>query len=96
MPGFRSQTLSVSFGRDVRFEREIGADLLIYQDLVALKSAVRAANPRIRDFEASCFDGYYVTGDITADYLSHLAAERDEARGEGDGDFALESRAVAG
>src|SRR2546425_1201665 len=87
----------IATGRsEAEIAHEIGADLLIYQDLAALKSAVRAANPRIRDFEASCFDGYYVTGDITADYLSHLAAERDEARGEGDGDFALESRAVAG
>src|SRR6266508_1382285 len=87
----------IATGRsEAEIAREIGADLLIYQDLAALKSAVRAANPRIRDFEASCFDGYYVTGDITADYLSHLAAERDEARGEDDGDFALESRAVAG
>ena len=87
----------IATGRsEAEIAHEIGADLLIYQELAALKSAIRAANPRIRDFEASCFDGYYVTGDVTADYLSHLAAERDEARGEGDGDFALESRAVAG
>ena len=87
----------IATGRsEAEIAHEIGADLLIYQELAALKSAVRAANPRIRDFEASCFDGYYVTGDVTADYLSHLAAERNEARGEGDGDFALESRAVAG
>ena len=43
---------------------------------------MRAANPRLKEFEASCFDGYYVTGDVTADYLSHLARERDETRGE--------------
>src|ERR1700752_1234890 len=55
---------------------EIGADLLIYQDLEALKRAVRGANPKLKDFDASCFDGYYVTGDVTADYLSHLAQER--------------------
>jgi amidophosphoribosyltransferase len=54
---------------------------------------VRAANPKLKDFDASCFDGYYVTGDVTADYLSHLAQERDEARGEADADLALESRA---
>ena len=45
---------------------------------------MRAANPRLKEFEASCFDGYYVTGDITADYLSHLARERDESRDEAD------------
>jgi len=75
---------------------EIGADLLIYQDLAALKSAVRAANPKIKEFEASCFDGYYVTGDVTADYLSHLAEERPEARGDADSDLALEPGAVVG
>jgi amidophosphoribosyltransferase len=73
----------VATGRtEAEIAREIGADLLIYQDLEALKSAVRAANPALREFEASCFDGRYVTGDVTADYLSHLALERDENRGE--------------
>ena len=42
------------------------------------------------------FDGYYVTGDVTADYLSHLARERHEERGEGDADLAFESRVAAG
>jgi amidophosphoribosyltransferase len=45
---------------------------------------VRAANPRLTEFEASCFDGRYITGDVTADYLSQLAAERHEMRGEDD------------
>ncbi len=35
-------------------------------------------------FEASCFDGKYITGDITADYLSQLACERDVTRGDAD------------
>jgi len=62
--------------------REIGADLLIYQDLEALKRAVRAANPRLTEFEASCFDGKYVTGDVTPEYLAQLAGERHEDRGQ--------------
>ncbi|MEO5765913.1 MAG: amidophosphoribosyltransferase [Casimicrobiaceae bacterium] len=75
----------VATGRnEAEIAREIGADLLVYQDLDALKDAVRAVNPRLSDFEASCFDGKYITGDITADYLSQLAVERDEARGEAD------------
>lgn len=65
--------------------REIGADLLIYQDIEALKTAVRTANPRLAHFEASCFDGCYITGDVTADYLSSLACGREHSRG-GDGD----------
>jgi len=73
----------VASGRtEAEIAREVGADLLIYQELDALKRAVRGANPRLADFEASCFDGRYVTGDITADYLTALAGDRDERRGE--------------
>ncbi|MDD2722277.1 MAG: amidophosphoribosyltransferase [Gallionella sp.] len=55
---------------------EIGADALIYQDLEDLKSAVRKANPAIVDFDASCFDGKYITGDITPQYLNAIEARR--------------------
>jgi amidophosphoribosyltransferase len=80
-----NQSELIATGRsEADVAREIGADLLIYQDLDALKRAVRAVNPKLKEFEASCFDGYYVTGDVTADYLSRLARERDEARGEAD------------
>jgi amidophosphoribosyltransferase len=73
----------VATGRtEAEIAREISADLLIYQDLEALKAAVRAANPALREFEASCFDGRYITGDVTADYLSHLAHERNIDRGD--------------
>jgi len=75
----------VATGRDeAGIAREIGADLLVYQEIDALKRAVRAANPRLAEFEASCFDGRYITGDVTADYLSQLATERHEMRGEDD------------
>ena len=78
----------VATGRtEAEVAKEIGADLLIYQDLDALKTAVRAARRGLEEFEASCFDGKYITGDITADYLSHLAEERDVARGQEDADM---------
>ena len=60
--------------------REIGADALIYQDLEALKDAVRSVNPKLTQFEASCFDGRYVTGDVTSDYLNAVETRRDAAR----------------
>jgi amidophosphoribosyltransferase len=83
----------VATGRtEAEVAREIGADLLIYQDLEALKDAVRLANPSLRNFEASCFDGHYITGDITADYLSHLAVERNEARGQAEADLLEEEK----
>jgi amidophosphoribosyltransferase len=56
--------------------REISADRLIYQDLADLKSAVIKANPALRDFDSSCFDGRYITGDITPEYLNMVEAAR--------------------
>ncbi|MDR1935307.1 MAG: amidophosphoribosyltransferase, partial [Candidatus Accumulibacter sp.] len=56
---------------------EIGADALIYQDLEALKASVREINPRIDIFDCSCFDGRYVTGDITASYLNAIERARE-------------------
>ncbi len=60
----------------------IGADRLIYQSLPDLMDAVRRGNPRIEDFEASVFDGRYVTGDVDADYLTELEARRNDAAKE--------------
>jgi amidophosphoribosyltransferase len=55
----------------------IGADALIYQDVDAMKRVVRALNPRIDGFEASCFDGSYITGDVSAaDFLTMEAQRR--------------------
>ncbi len=59
---------------------EIGADALIYQDLDALKDAIRTTNPRLATFETSCFDGIYVTGDVTSDYLHIIESRRDAQR----------------
>jgi len=56
--------------------RIIGADWLVYQDLSDLVSACRHDNARIEEFDASCFSGEYVTGDVTEDYLGHLVRER--------------------
>jgi amidophosphoribosyltransferase len=59
---------------------EIGADALIYQDLDALIEAIQQVNPKLANFEASCFDGRYVTGDVTADYLHVVETRRDSQR----------------
>src|SRR5438105_2810441 len=68
--------------------REIGADALVYQDLEELKDAVRRANPRLTEFETSCFDGIYITGDITSDYLRDIELRRDAKRDSGEDDTA--------
>ena len=64
--------------------REIGADALIYQDLEDLKDAIRKTNPKLVNFETSCFDGHYVTGDITTDYLRAIENQRDQGRDSGE------------
>lgn len=64
---------------DAEVAELIGADSLIYQDLDALIDCVRRVNPKISRFEASCFNGEYITGDITPEYLASLEARRGEA-----------------
>jgi amidophosphoribosyltransferase len=56
----------------------IGADGLIFQSLPDLIEAVRIANPEIKRFETSVFDGNYVTNDIDQDYLNRLDQMRSD------------------
>jgi amidophosphoribosyltransferase len=56
--------------------RAIGADAVFYQDLASLIEDVRACNPAIRSFDCSCFDGNYITGDVSSDYLAGVEASR--------------------
>jgi amidophosphoribosyltransferase len=59
--------------------RFIGADALIYQDVDAMKRVVKALNPKLDGFEASCFDGHYITGDVSeASSAPRTAASDDE------------------
>ena len=60
--------------------REIGADKIIYQDLADLKASVSKANPNITNFDSSCFDGKYITGDINAAYLDAIEARRSNGK----------------
>ena len=55
----------------------IGADKLIYLDLEDLISVAREGNKTIEKFEASVFDGRYVTGNENA-YLAQVALLRNE------------------
>jgi amidophosphoribosyltransferase len=59
--------------------QEIGADWLIYQELSDLIEAVQEGNPDILHFDTSCFDGQYVTGDVTPGFLQALADVRGDA-----------------
>ncbi len=67
----------VAHGRTVEEIRQlIGCDALIYQDVDGMKKAIGALNANIKGFDASCFDGVYVTGDITSDDIARLNEKR--------------------
>jgi amidophosphoribosyltransferase len=63
----------------------IGCDALIYQDVDAMKQAIASLNPKLSGFDASCFDGVYVTGDITLEDIARLNQGRDQTE-EGEED----------
>jgi len=68
-----SPTELVAHGRTLEEVRAlIGCDALIYQDVAGLKRAVSSLNPKLDGFDASCFDGIYCTGDITADDVMRI------------------------
>ena len=72
--------------RDVdEIARIIGADALIYQDIDAMQRSVSDLNPSLKQFEASCFTGNYVTGDITPEYLERLGRSREPVNVEDSG-----------
>jgi amidophosphoribosyltransferase len=60
-----------------------------------MKRVVAALNPRIASFEASCFDGRYITGDVSDDDFAALEAQRrlqfDEEEAGDRGRLALQS-----
>ena len=58
----------------------LGADGIIYQTVEDLLQIGRDFNPNIARFDASCFDGLYVTGDISSEFLGEL-----EGAGRGKG-----------
>ncbi|WP_395669593.1 amidophosphoribosyltransferase [Rhodoferax sp.] len=67
----------VAHNRTVEQIREIiGCDALIYQDVEGMKKAIGSLNGRLDGFDASCFDGVYVTGDINANDIARLNAGR--------------------
>jgi amidophosphoribosyltransferase len=82
--GIDMQTRTEFVARD-RSEEEIakriGADRVIYQTLDNLKKAVQFENPGLDHFCAACFDGTYVTGDVTPEMLQTIERERKALQG---------------
>ncbi|KPJ92889.1 MAG: amidophosphoribosyltransferase [Gammaproteobacteria bacterium SG8_11] len=75
-----SKTELVGHDRDeAQICAEIGADWLVYQDLEDLIAAAKYGNPRVTQFDTSVFNGEYVTGDVTSDYLNGVQQRRNDA-----------------
>jgi amidophosphoribosyltransferase len=67
----------IAFGRtDDEICKAIGADDLIYQDIDSMKEDVLNLNPKLEGLEASCFDGHYITGDVTPKFLDFMETAR--------------------
>ena len=70
----------IAHGRDEQqIAKEIGADGVIYQNLEDLEEAVMAGNNHIHDCEGSCFDGKYIAGDVTPEYLRKIEIQRNDS-----------------
>ena len=73
----------VAHGRTIEEIREvIGCDALIYQDVDGMKRAIGSLNTKLDGFDASCFDGVYITGDVTAETIAAMNSQRADAAGE--------------
>ena len=74
-----AKTELIAWNRDVdEVCKLIGADALLYQSLEDLIESCRDGNPSIERFEASVFNGEYITGDVDEDYLNGLEAARND------------------
>jgi len=64
----------VAHGRTIpEIAEELGADYLVYQEVEDLKAAIiesAQGEPTFDDLDMSCFDGRYVTGTVTDEYLA--------------------------
>jgi len=70
----------IATGKSVEeLAKNIGADELVFQDLDDLKDAITEAAPGLSHFDTSVFDGKYVTGDVTEEYLATLEKQRNDA-----------------
>ncbi len=64
----------------------IGADALIYQDVTDMKQAIESlfqlqtGKIQLQGFDASCFDGVYVTGDIQPSDLMRMQNSRQKTK----------------
>lgn len=73
----QTKTEFVAQNADVdQIAKRINADKVIYQSLEDLEKAVHMGNKKLTEFCGACFSGVYPTGDVTAEVLERIEAER--------------------
>ena len=88
-----TSTELIAHGRTMDEIRDyIGCDALIYQDVDAMKRAVSSLNPSLAGLEASCFDGHYITGDVSPADFEAMKTQRASQPQEEEGAAADRSR----
>jgi amidophosphoribosyltransferase len=69
----------IAYGHsDDEVRQLIGADWLVYQDLDDLIASSAEGSPKIKQFDCAVFDGNYVTGDVSREYLDRIAHARND------------------
>ena len=57
----------------------MGADRLFYQDLEDLVESIRFESKGPQEFDSSCFNGFYVTGNVSSEYLERIEKVRSKS-----------------
>ena len=61
----------IAHGRTIPEANDVlGADHLVYQEVEDLKAAILEGSPDVEDLDMSCFDGRYITGTVSEEYLA--------------------------
>ncbi|MGN6221467.1 MAG: amidophosphoribosyltransferase, partial [Microbacterium sp.] len=67
----------VAHGRTIpEIAQELGADFVVYQEVEDLKAAILEGSD-LDDLDMSCFDGRYVTGTVSDEYLAWVEGSQE-------------------
>ncbi|MEV4686834.1 amidophosphoribosyltransferase [Microbacterium sp. LWH3-1.2] len=67
----------VAHGRTIpEIADELGADFVVYQEVEDLKAAILEGSD-VEDLDMSCFDGRYITGTVTDEYLAWVEGSQE-------------------
>jgi amidophosphoribosyltransferase len=67
----------VAHGRTIpEIAEELGADYIVYQEVEDLKAAILEGSD-LDDLDMSCFDGRYITGTVSEEYLAWVEGSQE-------------------